>query len=270
MKKQLSVKRDVSEKPRGFCEFCARKAFKKWKGWPKPSPSKRSALDRERTELPALPIISDEKCPDCGNVKILHHRKIFYKNIHGSFSTGLPDYFILEIADSFDEAREFQKKFGYPYPDLNHYLSRLSSNQKNDMPVSKKDLSAIYSSIVYTVGRLDSVKFTLKNQEAFTKFCRKSGFKTAALIIADNPKGRIQSEGQNMMARRKMDELLNNAFPEVDRLIVTAKGKGEWPDERGLLFTGVSKAEAKLIGRIFQQLALVFWTKDQGAKLVWL
>jgi hypothetical protein len=74
--------------------------------------------DREKLRLPDLPRLRDGRCPECGSTEALVPDRIYYRNYHGPFNTGLPDYFVLEIVETADSQRyACHRKWGNPYID---------------------------------------------------------------------------------------------------------------------------------------------------------
>lgn len=76
-----------------YCRDCAEWAFGIWRGWP---PTEAA---RPNECLPDLPMIIDGKCGRCEGQRALSPQHIFYRNYHGPHSTGLPDYFYLEVSE---------------------------------------------------------------------------------------------------------------------------------------------------------------------------
>lgn len=99
-----------------FCRTCALTAFKIWKGWPTKDALSWTKQRQKMAHLPDLPRIEDGKtCPKCHSSQTISAINIFYKNVHGQFNTGLPDYFVLTIIEN--EIPNFLSKFGRPYAD---------------------------------------------------------------------------------------------------------------------------------------------------------
>jgi hypothetical protein len=90
-----------------FCRRCTLAAVEKWKGWP------------IRDAVPLVPMLKDSACPACGGCDEIASTDIGWLNIHGPYSSGLPDYWVLLLADP---ARGFLKKlpskWGLPYYEL--------------------------------------------------------------------------------------------------------------------------------------------------------
>jgi hypothetical protein len=95
-----------------FCRTCAEEAFKTWKGWP---PTNRQAASGVAT-VPHLPLLSYGLCRKCGGVSRLPASHIRYVNVHSLTSTGLPDYFALEVHQPDTALYKWLSEFGTPYP----------------------------------------------------------------------------------------------------------------------------------------------------------
>ena len=85
-----------------FCLHCAEELFKQWRGWP------------VRDSIPVPPIIDGGTCPKCGGAEVVVSFDIAWLNIHGPYSTGLPDYWVLNISLS-GGSKRFPSKWGLPY-----------------------------------------------------------------------------------------------------------------------------------------------------------
>ena len=80
-----------------FCKKCAFEKMASWQGWPL------------RDKVPYIPVCQTNFCPDCGGTERIESSKIGWVNIHGAYSTGLPDYWRLKIHN------EGEKHWGFPY-----------------------------------------------------------------------------------------------------------------------------------------------------------
>ena len=79
-----------------FCLECAKRGLSDWKGWP------------HKVPVPPLTKLDNDVCKECGCSDVLESSRIGWLNVHGPFSTGLPDYWVLTI----NGHRNF---WGYPY-----------------------------------------------------------------------------------------------------------------------------------------------------------
>jgi hypothetical protein len=80
-----------------YCENCAKTLLHNWRGWP------------HKQNVPVLPRIQEGVCESCGQANTpISSSKIGWLNYHSEFSTGLPDYWLLEVKAS-------RPKWGKPY-----------------------------------------------------------------------------------------------------------------------------------------------------------
>lgn len=79
-----------------YCEGCSKDILRRWKGWPHKDP------------IPFLPRIESGLCSLCGGSRELSIARVAWSNVHGQFSTGLPDYWLLAV--DVEESR-----WGRPY-----------------------------------------------------------------------------------------------------------------------------------------------------------
>ena len=86
-----------------LCLTCAEVAFKDWKGWP------------GQDKLPVVPQVGPDGCRVCGGREPLDPESVVFENVHRGWSTGLPDYFILQPYSPGDPTHGYLLKFGRPY-----------------------------------------------------------------------------------------------------------------------------------------------------------
>ena len=86
-----------------LCYPCGRARIDGWRGWPRKNP------------VPEIPSLLDNRCPVCGGSAPLDPSTVMFVNIHGPYSTGLPDYFELRIFEPGDDGFAFYPKWGLPY-----------------------------------------------------------------------------------------------------------------------------------------------------------
>jgi hypothetical protein len=79
-----------------YCEPCARTILAQWQAWP------------HRTAVPTLPILVDGACTLCGADAGVRSERIRWENVHGTYNTGLPDYWLLQVDAG-------NAKWGRPY-----------------------------------------------------------------------------------------------------------------------------------------------------------
>lgn len=90
------VYRNMKKEFHSYCKKCSVHILKRWKGWP------------QKDKIPQLPRIIDGSCEICRGREELHAEDISWRNYHSEFSTGLPEYWLLEI-------NKPKNKWGLPY-----------------------------------------------------------------------------------------------------------------------------------------------------------
>jgi hypothetical protein len=93
---------------RPLCRRCAEEAFRQWRGWC------AHGLD-DPPPVPEVPRVVDGYCSRCRATVGIEPAQVGYVNVHGEFSTGLPDFFELRILESAEQVAESQ--WGIPYLD---------------------------------------------------------------------------------------------------------------------------------------------------------
>ena len=90
------------------------------------------------------------------------------------------------------------------------------------------------------------------------------GAASAAFLTAANPRGEQQSYAANEAAMQALRSSLTWPFREGEG----RDPQGRWPAEPSLLIIGISRGEAEVLGRKFEQNAIVFVEKGGAAELV--
>src|SRR5262249_7786449 len=85
-----------------YCRESGERLLTKWKGWP------------HRDALPTLPRLLAGACETCGGVEGFKPSTISWLNIHGAFSTGLPDYWILITSQPNDWGQPYYSESNCP------------------------------------------------------------------------------------------------------------------------------------------------------------
>jgi hypothetical protein len=92
------------------------------------------------------------------------------------------------------------------------------------------------------------------------------GAATAAFITAANPRGEKTGAWENEIANAALVESQTKAG------FACYEGEGRDPEgdwtERSVLVVGISRADAEIVGRAFEQNAIVFVTRGQPPELI--
>ncbi|HEX5093609.1 MAG TPA: DUF3293 domain-containing protein [Burkholderiales bacterium] len=94
-----------------------------------------------------------------------------------------------------------------------------------------------------------------------------AGVATAAFVTAANPGGMPADARENALST----EALLNAQREAGYACFPGAGRdplGAWPAEPSALVLGISRREAEMLGRSYDQNAIVFFEKGAAAELV--
>jgi hypothetical protein len=104
--------------------------------------------------------------------------------------------------------------------------------------------------------------------EALARLITDHGVDGASLITAFNPLGQLVSIDENAKANRLLeDAIVATGLPYF--LGHGSEPKGEWKEDSYLVI-GISLEEAKEMGNLYQQNAIVWINKDGLPELVWL
>jgi hypothetical protein len=93
------------------------------------------------------------------------------------------------------------------------------------------------------------------------------GADTAAYVTAANPQGRFAGPAENLLATTALLE----AQREAGYACFTGEGRdpqGEWLPEPSVLVVGISRSEAAILGRSYEQNAILFVEKGRAPELV--
>jgi hypothetical protein len=96
----------VDDAPLAYCKKCSDPILKEWKGWP------------HKDSVPLLPILGIDGCDNCRSATAdeIPAHNIAWVNVHGEFSTGLPDYWLLRANDPDQEYPDsLIEHWGRPY-----------------------------------------------------------------------------------------------------------------------------------------------------------
>jgi len=135
------------------------------------------------------------------------------------------------------------------------------------MPVGP-DLVVAYLSADYVVfGEPDLVLHIGEPSEELDALLAAEGAETAAYVTAANPHGRPAGRTENVLATTALLE----AQREAGYACFAGEGRdpqGEWPAEPSVLVVGISRAEAEVLGRSYEQNAIVFVERSRAPELV--
>lgn len=135
------------------------------------------------------------------------------------------------------------------------------------MPVGP-DLIAAYLAAEYVVlGEPELVLRIGEANAALDALLEAEGADVAAFVTAANPHGRPAGRTENVLATTALLEAQREAgyacFPGEGR-----DPQGEWPAEPSVLVLGISRAEAEVLGRSYEQNAIVFIARGGAPELV--
>jgi hypothetical protein len=135
------------------------------------------------------------------------------------------------------------------------------------MPISPQQLAA-YLGAEYAVLADEPFAFRVgETSEPLDALMEDIGVDSAAFVTAANPGGVPADARENVLST----EALINGQREAGYACIPGVGRdprGEWPAEPSVLVLGISRREAKMLGRSYEQNAIVFIEKGAGAELV--
>lgn len=135
------------------------------------------------------------------------------------------------------------------------------------MPLAP-ELVASYRKAHYVVyGAPDLLIRVGEPNAALDALLEADGVDTAAYLTAANPNGVLQDETANELACAA----LHQALADAGYVCYLGEGRdpdGEWPVEPSVLALGISRREAMVLGRSYEQNAIVFVQKGGAPQLV--
>jgi hypothetical protein len=135
------------------------------------------------------------------------------------------------------------------------------------MPI-RPDLLAAYKNALYVVfGAPDLVLRIGEANEVLDALMDEEGAESAAYLTAANPGGELQDKGANDLSCAALHQILADA----GYACYLGEGRdpeGDWPAEPSVLAVGISRREAEVIGRSYEQVAIVFIERGKAAELV--
>lgn len=132
----------------------------------------------------------------------------------------------------------------------------------------RAELVAAYKRALYVVyGAPDLVIRVGEPNAGLDALLEADGVDTAAYLTAANPGGELQEETANELACAA----LHQALADAGHPCYLGEGRdprGEWPAEPSVLALGISRHEAMVLGRSYEQNAIVFVEKGRAPELV--
>jgi hypothetical protein len=125
-----------------------------------------------------------------------------------------------------------------------------------------------YRRALYVVyGAPDLVIRIGERNAALDALLDEDGADTAAYLTAANPNGELQDETANEVSCAA----LHQALADVGYTCFAGEGRdpaGHWPAEPSVLAVGISRREAMMMGRSYEQSAIVFIEHGNAPELV--
>jgi len=129
-------------------------------------------------------------------------------------------------------------------------------------------LAEAYRRALYVVyGAPDLVIRIGERNAALDALLDEDGADTAAYLTAANPNGELRDETANDLSCAA----LHQALADAGYSCYLGEGRdpaGGWPAEPSVLAVGISRREATVIGRSYEQNAIVFIERASAAELV--
>jgi Protein of unknown function (DUF3293) len=135
------------------------------------------------------------------------------------------------------------------------------------MPLSPQQLAA-YLGAEYAVFADEPFVFRIgETSVSLEALMEDAGVDSAAFVTAANPGGVLADARENALST----EALLNAQRESGYACIPGAGRdprGEWPAEPSVLVLGMSRREAEMLGRSYEQNAIVCIEKGAGTELI--
>ena len=135
------------------------------------------------------------------------------------------------------------------------------------MPLRPHLAEAYHRALYVVYGAPDLVIRIGERNAALDALLDEDGADTAAYLTAANPNGELQDETANELSCAALHQALADAgYP-----CYLGEGRdpaGGWPAEPSVLAVGISRREATVIGRSYEQNAIVFIERASAAELV--
>jgi len=132
----------------------------------------------------------------------------------------------------------------------------------------RPDLLAAYRKALYVVhGAPDLVIRVGEPNATLDELLDADGLDTAAYLTAANPGGELQSKTENELSCAA----LHQGLADAGYICYLGEGRdpeGDWPAEPSILALGVTRHDAMVIGRSYEQNAIVFIERGKAPELV--
>jgi hypothetical protein len=132
----------------------------------------------------------------------------------------------------------------------------------------RPELVAAYKKALYVVyGAPDLVIRIGEGNEELDALLEADGLDTAAYLTAANPGGELQGKTENELSCAA----LHQGLADAGYLCYLGEGRdpeGDWPAEPSILALGISRYEAMVVGRSYEQSAIVFIERGKAPELV--
>jgi hypothetical protein len=128
-------------------------------------------------------------------------------------------------------------------------------------------LEAYHRSLYVVYGAPDLVIRIGERNAALDALLDEDGADTAAYLTAANPNGELQEETANDLS----SAALHQALADAGYSCYLGEGRdpaGGWPAEPSVLAVGISRHEATVVGRSYEQNAIVFIERGSAPELV--
>jgi hypothetical protein len=135
------------------------------------------------------------------------------------------------------------------------------------MPIRPALLAAYKNALYVVFGAPDLVLRIGEANEVLDALMDEEGAESAAYLTAANPGGELQDKRANDLSCAALHQILADA----GYACYLGEGRdpeGDWPAEPSVLAVGISRREAEVIGRSYEQVAIVFIERGKAAELV--
>jgi hypothetical protein len=195
------------------CRDCAEWAVGRWRGW---HPTSRGNASEA---LPQLPTMNGGECERCGGQRPLALNHLIYQNYHGPYSTGMPDYFYLEICGEPQSRRRFGSFFlELPYSQPNIKYIPLATF------IDAKPLSEEWKEAQAQVQRFKQGRALRQQRENGSGDARRASVRVHQMrsVLANNDRSELIAKFKSMTALERATAIITEwplplyAYPLLD------------------------------------------------------